>query len=231
MSKNIFVTGTGTEIGKTYVAGLLVKKLHEAGEKSAYYKAAMSGNDKDADGNLIPGDAKFVKELAGIDQDLNEMCPYIYERAYSPHLAAQIEGNPVNLDYVVEKLRDLEKKYDYITLEGSGGILCPLRFDDEEIYLEDFVKKAKLSSIIVADAGLGTINNLVLTAFYMKEKGMKIKGIIFNNFIPGDVLQEDNIKMCQHMSGLKVLACVKKGDKDLDIDCLLYTSPSPRDCS
>lgn len=218
MSKNIFVTGTGTEIGKTYVAGLLVKKLHEAGEKSAYYKAAMSGNDKDADGNLIPGDAKFVKELGGIDQDLNEMCPYIYERAYSPHLAAQIEGNPVNLDYVVEKLRDLEKKYDYITLEGSGGILCPLRFDDEEIYLEDFVKKAKLSSIIVADAGLGTINNLVLTAYYMKEKGMKVKGIIFSNFIPGDVLQEDNIKMCQHMSGLKVLACVKKGDKDLDID-------------
>lgn len=218
MSKNIFVTGTGTEIGKTYVAGLLVKKLREAGEKSAYYKAAMSGNDKDADGNLIPGDAKFVKELGGIDQDLNEMCPYVYERAYSPHLAAQIEGNPVNLDYVVEKLRDLEKKYDYITLEGSGGILCPLRFDDEEIYLEDFVKKAKLSSIIVADAGLGTINNLVLTAFYMKEKGMKVKGIIFNNFIPGDVLQEDNIKMCQHMSGLKVLACVKKGDKDLDID-------------
>lgn len=218
MSKNIFITGTGTEIGKTYVAGLLVKKLHEAGEKSAYYKAAMSGNDKDADGNLIPGDAKFVKELGGIDQDLNEMCPYIYEKAYSPHLAAQIEGNPVNLDYVVEKLRDLEKKYDYITLEGSGGILCPLRFDDEEIYLEDFVKKAKLSSIIVADAGLGTINNLVLTAFYMKEKGMKVKGIIFNNFIPGDVLQEDNIKMCEHMSGLKVLACVKKGDKDLDID-------------
>lgn len=218
MSKNIFVTGTGTEIGKTYVAGLLVKKLHEAGEKSAYYKAAMSGNDKDADGNLIPGDAKFVKELAGIDQDLNEMCPYIYEKAYSPHLAAQIEGNPVNLDYVVEKLSDLEKKYDYITLEGSGGILCPLRFDDEEIYLEDLVKKEKLSSIIVADAGLGTINNLVLTAFYMKEKGMKVKGIIFNNFIPGDVLQEDNIKMCEHMSGLKVLACVKKGDKDLDID-------------
>ena len=218
MSKNIFVTGTGTEIGKTYVAGLLVKKLHEAGEKSAYYKAAMSGNDKDADGNLIPGDAKFVKELGGIDQDLNEMCPYVYERAYSPHLAAQIEGNPVNLDYVVEKLKDLEKKYDYITLEGSGGILCPLRFDDEEIYLEDLVKKEKLSSIIVADAGLGTINNLVLTAFYMKEKGMKVKGIIFNNFIPGDVLQEDNIKMCQHMSGLKVLACVKKGDKDLDID-------------
>lgn len=218
MSKNIFVTGTGTEIGKTYVAGLLVKKLHEAGEKSAYYKAAMSGNERDQEGKLIPGDAKFVKDFGSIDQPLEEMCPYVYEKAYSPHLAAQIEGNPVDLDKVVEKFRDLEKKYDYITLEGSGGILCPLRFDDEEIYLENFVKKAKLSSIIVADAGLGTINNLVLTAFYMKEKGMKVKGIIFNNFIPGDVLHEDNIKMCEHMSGLKVLACVKKGDKDLDID-------------
>lgn len=218
MSKNIFVTGTGTEIGKTYVAGLLVKKLHEAGEKSAYYKAAMSGNERDQEGKLIPGDAKFVKDFGSIDQPLEEMCPYVYEKAYSPHLAAQIEGNPVDLDKVVEKFRDLEKKYDYITLEGSGGILCPLRFDDEEIYLENFVKKAKLSSIIVADAGLGTINNLVLTAFYMKEKGMKVKGIIFNNFIPGDVLHEDNIKMCEHMSGLKVLACVKRGDKDLDID-------------
>ncbi|MFR8744338.1 MAG: dethiobiotin synthase [Peptoniphilus sp.] len=218
MSKNIFVTGTGTEIGKTYVAGLLVKKLHDAGEKSAYYKAAMSGNERDQEGKLIPGDAKFVKEFSGIDQDLEEMCHYVYEHAYSPHLAAQIEGNPIDLDYAIEKFEDLKDKYDYITLEGSGGILCPLRFDDEEIYLEDFVKKAKLSSIIVADAGLGTINNLVLTAFYMKEKGMKVKGIIFNNFIPGDVLQEDNIKMCEYMSGLKVLACVKKGDKDLDID-------------
>lgn len=218
MSKNIFVTGTGTEIGKTYVAGLLVKKLHEAGEKSAYYKAAMSGNDKDDYGKLIPGDAKFVKEFGEIDQPLEEMCHYVYEHAYSPHLAAQIEGNPIDLDYTIEKFEDLKDKYDYITLEGSGGILCPLRFDEEEIYLEDFIKKANLSTIIVADAGLGTINNVVLTAFYMKEKGMKVKGIIFNNFIPGDVMQEDNIKMCEHMSGLEVLACVKKGDKDLDID-------------
>lgn len=218
MSKNIFVTGTGTEIGKTYVAGLLVKKLHDAGEESAYYKAAMSGNERDQEGKLIPGDAKFVKEFSGIDQDLEEMCHYVYEHAYSPHLAAQIEGNPIDLDYAIEKFEDLKDKYDYITLEGSGGILCPLRFDDEEIYLEDFVKKANLSSVIVADAGLGTINNVVLTAFYMKEKGMKVKGIIFNNFIPGDVMQEDNIKMCEHMSGLEVIACVKKGDKDLDID-------------
>lgn len=218
MSKNIFVTGTGTEIGKTYIAGLLVKKLAESGAKSAYYKAAMSGNVKDEEGKLIPGDAKFVKDFAKIDEPLEEMCHYVYENAYSPHLAAQIEGDPVDLDFAVEKFEELKEKYNYITTEGSGGILCPLRFDEKEIYLEDFIKKCGLSSIIVADAGLGTINNVVLTAFYMKKNKMKVKGIIFNNFTQGDVMQEDNIKMCEHMTGLKVLACVKKGDKDIDID-------------
>lgn len=218
MSKNIFVTGTGTEIGKTYVAGLLVKKLAESGAKSYYYKAAMSGNVRDKNGKLIPGDAKFVKDFANIDEPLDEMCHYVYENAYSPHLAARIEGGPIDLDFVIEKFDKLKEKCDFITLEGSGGILCPLRYDEEKIFLEDFIKKCGLSSIIVADAGLGTINSVVLTAFYMKEKGMKVKGIIFNNYIPGDVMQEDNIKMCEIMSGLKVLACVKKGDKDLDID-------------
>lgn len=218
MSKKIFVTGTETEIGKTYVAGLMVKKLAEANLKSAYYKAAMSGNERDEKGALIPGDAKFVKDFANIEEPLEKMCPYIYERAVSPHLASQIEGNPVDLSVVIEKFEELEKEYEYITLEGSGGILCPLRFDEEKIFLEDFIKKANLSCVIVADAGLGTINDVVLTTFYMKENDIDLKGIIFNNFIPGDLMQEDNIKMCKYMTGSKVIACVKEGDKNLDID-------------
>ena len=199
MSKKIFVTGTGTEIGKTYVAGLMVKKLAEANLKSAYYKAAMSGNERDEKGALIPGDANFVKDFANIEEPLEKMCPYIYERAVSPHLASQIEGNPVDLGVVIEKFEEL-------------------RFDKEKIFLEDFIKKANLSCVIVADAGLGTINDVVLTAFYMKENDIDLKGIIFNNFIPGDLMQEDNIKMCKYMTGSKVIACVKEGDKNLDID-------------
>ena len=78
MSKSIFITGTGTDIGKTYVTGLIVKKLKEAGENAAYYKAAMSGNDRREDGSLIPGDALFVKKTSGIEQPLEQMCPYIY---------------------------------------------------------------------------------------------------------------------------------------------------------
>ena len=73
MSKNIFIIGTGTDIGKTYVTGLIVKKLAEEGKSAAYYKAAMSGNDRRADGSLIPGDALFVKEMSGISQSLDDM--------------------------------------------------------------------------------------------------------------------------------------------------------------
>lgn len=100
MSKAVFITGTGTDMGKTYLSGLIVKKLAQAGKNPAYYKAAMSGNDRRADGSLIPSDALFVKEMSGISQSLDDMCPYVYENAWSPHLASRVEGNPVDLDVV-----------------------------------------------------------------------------------------------------------------------------------
>ena len=98
MSKNLFITGTGTDVGKTYVAGLIVKKLRAGKASAAYYKAAMSGNERRTDGTLIPGDALQVKTMSGIEQPLEEMCPYIYENAVSPHLAAKLEGNPIEME-------------------------------------------------------------------------------------------------------------------------------------
>lgn len=218
MSKALFITGTGTDIGKTYVAGLIVKKLTDAGKNAAYYKAAMSGNDRREDGTLIPGDALFVQQTAQISQQLEEMCPYIYENAYSPHLASRIEGNPVQMDVVKAGYKNVCDKYDYVTMEGSGGILCPICFDEAKIQLEDVIKELGLSSIIIADAGLGTINSVVLTVEYMKSHELPLKGIIFNNYHPGNVMEDDNIFMCEYMTGLPTLAKVKKGDTELDID-------------
>lgn len=218
MSKALFITGTGTDIGKTYVAGLIVKKLTDAGKNAAYYKAAMSGNDRREDGTLIPGDALFVQQTAQISQPLEEMCPYIYENAYSPHLASRIEGNPVQMDVVKAGYKNVCDKYDYVTMEGSGGILCPICFDEAKIQLEDVIKELGLSSIIIADAGLGTINSVVLTVEYMKSHELPVKGIIFNNYHPGNVMEDDNIFMCEYMTGLPTLAKVKKGDTELDID-------------
>ena len=120
MSKAVFITGTGTDMGKTYLSGLIVKKLAQAGKNPAYYKAAMSGNDRRADGSLIPGDALFVKEMSGISQSLDDMCPYVYENAWSPHLASRVEGNPVDLDVVRRGFLKAANDYEYITMEGSG---------------------------------------------------------------------------------------------------------------
>lgn len=218
MSKNLFITGTGTDIGKTYVAGLIVKKLADSGLSAAYYKAAMSGNERREDGSLIPGDALSVKNRSGISQSLESMCPYVYENAISPHLASRIEGNPVDMQVVKSGFEKLDAEYDYMTVEGSGGILCPICFDERKIQLEDVINELGLSSIIVADAGLGTINGVVLTAEYMKARNMPIKGIIFNNYHPGDVMEEDNIKMCEYMTGIETIACVKPGDEELNVD-------------
>lgn len=226
MSKALFVTGTGTDTGKTYVTGLIVKKLQEAQKNPAYYKAAMSGNERRPDGTLIPGDALAVQTMSGIDQSLTSMCPYVYEHAYSPHLASRLEGNPVVMDIVKHGFTDVAADYDYITVEGSGGILCPICFDEARIQLEDVVKELRLSSILIADAGLGTINSVVLTAEYMKTHGLPLKGIIFNHYHPGDVMEDDNIFMCEHMTGLPTLAKVQDGDTELDMNidalCALY---------
>lgn len=218
MSKNLFVTGTGTDVGKTYVTALMMKALKENGKNAAYFKAAMSGNIRGKDGRLIPGDALWVKDHSGITQPLNEMCPYVYEQAYSPHLASRLEGNPVELDVVLERFKVLCQTYDYVTMEGSGGILCPLRYDGKQLWLEDLIRAAGLSCVIVADAGLGAINSVVLTAEYMREKKIPTKGILLNHYDPGNLLEEDNLKMCEAMTGLKVLACIKSGDSTLGMD-------------
>ena len=200
MAKGIFLTGTGTDIGKTYIAGLLVKTLAEAGKCPAYYKAAMSGNDRRPDGSLIPGDGAFVKTFSGIGQSLESMCPYVYEHAWSPHLAARFEGPQIDLEVVKAGWRSVCERYDYVTMEGSGGILCPLRWDAQHIQLEDVVKSLGLASILVAEAGLGTINSVVLTAEYMKA------------------MEEDNLAMCQALTGLPILATVQEGDTTLRMD-------------
>lgn len=178
----------------------------------------MSGNDRRPDGSLIPEDALFVKNTSGIAQPLETMCPYIYENAYSPHLASRIEGNPVEMPVVKEGFQKLAGEYDFITMEGSGGILCPICFDEAKIQLEDVIKELNLSSLLIADAGLGTINSVVLTAEYMKARNLTIKGIIFNNYHPGNIMEDDNIRMCEYMTGLPTLAKVSPGDNDLHID-------------
>lgn len=213
LSKGLFISATGTDIGKTYVTALIVKKLREAGLNAGYYKAALSGADC-----IKNSDAGFVNEFAQIGQDENTLLSYLYKNAVSPHLAAKMEGNPVERDVVIQGYKTVQAKYDYVTVEGSGGIICPIRYDDKaQYFLEDIIKWLNLSVLLVADAGLGTINSVVLTKEYMQNHGLKLQGIILNNYT-GTVMQKDNIKMIEAMTGQKVLALVKPDDTDIDID-------------
>lgn len=214
--KGLFIVGTDTDIGKTYVTALLLKKMLEVGMNAIYYKGALSGAEL-VDGKLVPGDATYVKEIAGIEESVENLVPYVYETAVSPHLAAQIEGNAVELGKVVEGYKRLSEKYDYVVMEGSGGIICPISYGENTLMLEDFITELNLPSVLIADAGLGTINHTFLTVYYMKQKGLELKGIILNNY-DGSLMQVDNLKMIEELTGVPVIAKVEYGSADLDIE-------------
>jgi len=217
MAKGLFVTATNTEVGKTYITALLVKKLREAGYKAGYYKAAQSGVEPTA-GGLLAGDAGYVKQVAGLDEDLPNLVTYVYENPVSPHLAAQLEGNPVELPVVQAAYQKAATKYDYLTMEGSGGIMCPIRYDSTaQIFLEDVIKALNLGTVLVAHAGLGTINAVVLTAEYLRHRQIPVQGIIFNHF-HGSVMELDNKKMIEEITGIPVLAMVQENAAEIDLD-------------
>jgi len=217
MSKGIFVTATGTDIGKTYVTGLLVKKMREAGYNAGYYKAALSGAEVTADG-LVPGDAEFVVKTAQLPDKPGDLVSYIYEEAVSPHLAAQREGRPVELSKVKEDFIKIKEKYDYVTMEGSGGIVCPIRWDEEHILLEDIIKKLELGTLVITNAALGSINALVLTVYYLEQHEIPVRGIILNNYDETNFMQLDNKKMMEAISGYPVIGVVRPNAKEIEID-------------
>ncbi|MEA5057603.1 MAG: dethiobiotin synthase [Anaerotignum propionicum] len=213
MGKGIFITGTGTDIGKTYVTALLIKKMRDMGMNAGYYKGVLSGAK-----NISESDAGYVNDLAQIGQEPETLVSYLYENAVSPHFASKLEGNPVELNQIKRDFIHVSEKYDYVVVEGSGGIVCPIRYDDEaHIFLEDIIKNLELDTLIVANAGLGTINAVVLTVEYMRQKNIGIKGIIMNHYT-GTILQKDNIKMIEALTGLPVISLVAPNDEELTID-------------
>ena len=207
MAKTIFITATGTDIGKTYVSGLIAKHIKDKGLNIGYYKAALSGSN-----DIKDSDAWYVKQQADLLDSYDEMVSYTYKHAYSPHLAAQIEGNPPDIKIIKNAYKDISKKHDYMIVEGSGGIICPIRYDsNQKIFLEDIIKELNIPSLIIADAGLGTINSTVLTIEYMRSKNLKINGVILNRFEAENEMHNDNKKMIEDMTGIKIIGVVIDG--------------------
>lgn len=213
MRKGLFITGTDTDVGKTYVTALLVKTLRKAGFDVGYYKAAISGAP-----TVAESDAGFVNRFAGINEPEDMILSYLYQNAVSPHLAARIEGNPVEKEVILKAWERVTKAYPYVTMEGSGGIMCPIRHDEKAVYyLEDIIRWLHLPVLVIANAGLGTINHVVTTCEYIKNRHIPVKGILLNHW-KGGIMEEDNVKMIEEITGVKVLAKIRDGDSLLDID-------------
>ena len=209
-SKGIFVTATGTDVGKTYISALLVKALRKLGMNCGYYKPALSGAIKQKDGTLLPGDADYVVKTAGLDIKPTDCVTYCFEEAVSPHLAAVRSGVQIEIKKIEENFNHLLKKYDTLVVEGAGGITCPFNLKEEKLLLSDVIKALGLDVVLVADAGLGTINSVLLTVEYAKSCKINIKGIIYNNFDPNNFMHIDNVKQIEKLTKITTLAKVKK---------------------
>lgn len=217
--KGYFVTATGTDVGKTFITALLVKKWRDSGIDAGYYKAALSGAEL-RDGKWVAGDADYVKRIANLPDTQEQLVSYVYREAVSPHLAARKEGNPVELAKVTADFEAALSRHEFIFAEGSGGIICPIRKDDNQtIFLEDIMKALGLPLLIVTTAALGSINACVLTVEYARSRGIPVRGIIVNRYgMSGNLeMEDDNIAMMHDMTGLEILAKVKEGDTDLGV--------------
>lgn len=149
------------------------------------------------------------------------MVSYIYEPAVSPHLAAQLEKRPVDMKKIQSDFHHIATQFDVVVAEGSGGIICPLRMDSSPIMLTDVIQTLHLPILIVAHAGLGTINSTVLTAAYAKQHNITVNGIILNQYDSNNLMHRDNKKQIEHLTGIPVVACVKSNETELSVSAEL----------
>lgn len=217
MSKNIFITATGTDIGKTYISALIVKKMREAGLNCGYFKPVLSGVVEN-NGKLIESDCNYVVNTAKIPTTADNCVSYWWKEAVSPHLAAERAGATIDTEKIRKDFDKKQKEYDYVLVEGAGGITCPLRLQNGEQYLlKDLIKELGTNIIIVADGGLGTINSILLTIEYAKQNNINVEGIILNNFDQKSFMHQDNLKQVEYLTGIKVLATVEKNQTDIKL--------------
>lgn len=176
--KVIFVTGTDTGVGKTVISSAisaffsLRKELNVGVMKP--FESGLSKRDKD----LLPWDAICLREASGSNDDLNVISPYTFESPVAPEVAAKLENVNIDLTMVDKIFRSLAKSHDLLVIEGAGGVLVPIQKD---FFYIDLIQKWNAPTLIVSRLGLGTINHTLLTNHILRERGVKVLGVILND--------------------------------------------------
>jgi dethiobiotin synthetase len=167
-----FITATDTGVGKTEIACALLRALRASGVDAVGMKPAQSGHSPGE-----PSDAERLREACGGVEPLAAICPYSLTAPLAPAVAARLEGTRIELPRILEAARALAARHATIVVEGAGGLLVPLT--DQETYADLAVALA-LPVIVVARAGLGTVNHTALTVEALRQRGLAIAGVVLN---------------------------------------------------
>jgi dethiobiotin synthetase len=206
--RGVFVTGTGTEVGKTVVAAAIARTAHVAGARVAVFKPAVSGLD---DYPLrtevwecaaeLP-DHVLLRLASGSSQGDDEISPYRYGPALSPHLAAELAAEPIDPDRLRGTALDATEGADVLVCEGVGGFLVPLTRD---YLVRDLARDLAMPVLIVASPGLGTINHTLLTVEAVRDAGLEVAKVVLNRW-PAEPsgLERSNLETIAEIGAVEV---------------------------
>jgi dethiobiotin synthetase len=213
----VFVTGTGTEVGKTVVAAVIARTLAEQGKAVGVFKPAVTGlnPEQPADGPERrhigvseahrPGgeaDHALLRRAAGSSQADEEIAPYRYGPPASPHLAAALAGEEIDPERLRAGARAAAAGADVLVCEGVGGLLVPLR---EDYLVRDFAADLGLPLVIASSPGLGTINHTLLTVEAARSAGLTIELVVLTPWpeSPSEI-ERSNRETIEALSGVRV---------------------------
>lgn len=202
-AQGFFITGTDTGVGKTVVTAAILSWLRHQGKNTGVMKPIETGVDGDCN-SAAHSDALFLMEAGGIEDDLSEVCPVRLQPAASPYQAALIENRPVEMQAILAAYRKLAGKYDWMLVEGIGGVRVPITRDTG---LVELMRDIALPAVVVTRHQLGTINHTLMTLDTLKQNGIPVKGVVFNRTGPGelDAVEQDQPRILTELSGIPVL--------------------------
>jgi dethiobiotin synthetase len=199
---NLFITGTDTGVGKTYVTTLLLAELRRRGIKAAGFKPIACG----------PGgrdDARQYWELMNHEVPLDVINPVYLRHSLAPSVAANLEHRRIDLRQVLANYQLLTTNYHPVLVEGAGGLLVPIK---RGYFVADLARDLGLPVVIVARLGLGTINHTLLTVRQAQATGLKVAGIVLNDTTGQRRLAErTNIEVLPQLAGVPLLGVVPYG--------------------
>jgi dethiobiotin synthetase len=176
MGAGLFITGTDTGVGKTFVACGLAALLRESGCRVGVMKPAETGC-VEKDGKLFPEDAVRLKDVSGCALPLETICPFQLRDPLAPSIAAERENRRIDIDRLIDVYDQISAAHDVTLVEGAGGLMVPLL---PSYTYADLARVVRLPVLVVAANRLGVINHLLLTLEHASCKGLRVLGYVLN---------------------------------------------------